>query len=156
VLPFKQPAQNIHVPFTVLQILLHRIGGSAAAFANCTDSAPPKIFEFHSACLADLLKMKATSVVVASLATVSVGVTAAWTQPQSVSVKPQLHTKTGPTLAAVSTAQAAIFHISLLLPALQLPPPHLMRHARRVEIGLRQTANSVGYVTSNMMLRLKN
>jgi hypothetical protein len=89
--------------------------------------------------------MEAKAVVVASLATVGVGVTAAWTQPQSVSVKPQLHTKTGPTLAAVSTAQAAIFHISLLPSALQLPPPHLMRHARRAEIGLRQTAISVGY-----------
>jgi hypothetical protein len=52
-----------------------------------------------------------------------------------VSVKPHLHTKAGPTLAAVSTAKAAIFHISLLPPALQLPPPHLMRHARRVEQG---------------------
>ena len=99
--------------------------------------------------------MEATAVVVASLATVGVGVTAAWTQPQSVNVKPQFHTKTGPTLVAASTAQAAIFHISLLQPALQLSPPHLMRLARRVEIGLRQTANSVGYVTSHMMLRLK-
>ena len=70
---------------------------------------------------------------------VGVGVTA------TASANLRFHVEIGPTLAAASMVQAAIFHISLLPPALQLPPPHLMRHARRVEIGLRQTANSVGY-----------
>ena len=100
--------------------------------------------------VAVLLTMQVTAVVAAWGTTVGVGVGVAVTATASGNL--QFHVEIGPTSAAASMVQAAIFHISLLPPALQLSLPRLMRPACLAEIGLRVTANLESYATSPMML----
>ena len=100
--------------------------------------------------VAVLLTMQVTAVVAAWGTTVGVGVEVGETATASGNL--QFHVEIGPTLAAASMVQAAIFHISLLPPALQLSLPRLMRPACLAEIGLRVTANLESYATSFMML----
>ncbi len=102
--------------------------------------------------VAVLLTMQVTAVVAAWGTTVGVGVGVDVGKTATASGNLQFHVEIGPTLAAASMVQAAIFHISLLPPALQLSLPRLMRPACRAEIGLRVTANLESYATSFMML----
>jgi hypothetical protein len=87
---------------------------------------------------------------VSAMAAVTLTAAAAWTQRlsnPSMSAKPPFPAGIGRTLAAVNTAQAAIFLTTS--PPLQ-PPARLMRRCPRVEIGPWATANLADCVIFRM------